>query len=73
MCTSRLFHELLDHEIQHTFCLSPAGYSTVLQDTVPMDPVSLELHLALTCNVWTQALPLIPYDSQVGVTVVSTT
>lgn len=51
MCTSQLLRHLLGHEIQHTFCLSPAGYSTVLQDPVPNRPVPLKLHSALACEL----------------------
>ena len=36
MCASRLLRRLLSREIQHTFCLSPTGYSTVLRDPVPL-------------------------------------
>lgn len=34
MCASRWFRRLLRREMPHTFCLSPAGYSTVHRDAV---------------------------------------
>lgn len=36
MRASRLLRCLLSREIQHTLCLSPAGYSTVHRDPVPL-------------------------------------
>jgi len=58
MCASQLLRHLLGHEIQHTFYLSPAGYSTVLQDPVPIGPVPLELHAALACELGLKHYPL---------------
>jgi hypothetical protein len=58
MCASQLLRRLLGYEIQHTFCLSPAGYSTVLQDSVPFGPVPLELHSALACELGLKHSPL---------------
>ncbi len=48
MCAPQWLRYLLGVGIPHISCLSPAGYSTVLQDSVSKDPVPLELHLALT-------------------------
>lgn len=58
MCASQLLRHLLGHEIQHTSCLSPAGYSTVLQDPVPIGPAPLELHSALDCELGLERCPL---------------
>jgi hypothetical protein len=58
MCTPQLLRLLLGHEIQHIFCLSPAGYSTVLQDPVPIGPVPLELYSALACKLGLKYYPL---------------
>ena len=40
---------------------------------VAIDPAPLKLRLALACEAWTQALPLIPHGSRVGAAVASTT
>jgi hypothetical protein len=58
MRASRLLRRLLSREIQHTFCLSPAGYSTVLRDPVPVGPVPLELRPALACRLGLKRSPL---------------
>jgi hypothetical protein len=74
MCAPRWLRDLLNPEIPHTFCLSPAGYSTVLRDGVPVGPSPLELHLALAGKTRTaQVLPLIPRGSRVGSAVAGTT
>lgn len=57
MCTLWLLRDLLGTEIQHTVCLSPTGYSTVLQDPVHC-PVPLELPCALACELGLQHSPL---------------
>lgn len=61
MCVPRWLRGRLNREIPHTFCLSPAGYSTVRQDAVPAGPLPLELHPALACKART--LSATPYPS----------
>jgi hypothetical protein len=58
MCASQLLRHLLGYEIQHIFCLSPADYSTILQDPVPCGPVPFGLHSALTCELGLKHSPL---------------
>ena len=44
------FHTLLRYKMPLTACLSPAGYSTKLQDKVSLEPIPLVLPLALVCD-----------------------
>ena len=46
----QLLDMVLPYQIQHTSCLSPCRYLTMLWDHVPFDPYSVALPVALGCK-----------------------